>query len=208
MYEKSVRYALLSVLVVTTAAGCSDFVKKTDYDAAISELRNNDQKQQQQLDALAQEMHSKFATYDTQIAQMQGRVRVDGIAHFDFGQDALRDQDKPLLDDFAKSISSHYPGALVTVEGFADPAGGPSFNKRLGMKRADAVRDYLVSQGLSADRVRAVSYGEAADRQVDKGATADKGESNRRATLVVDFAGSVASAAPASSPPPVDSTTQ
>ena len=54
----------------------------------------------------------------------------------------------------------------------------------------DAVRDYLVNTGgLSADKVRAVSYGEATNRQVEKGQIRDAGASNRRVTLVVDFAG-------------------
>ncbi|TAM57496.1 MAG: OmpA family protein [Rhodanobacter sp.] len=173
-----------------TMSGCSQYVKKTDYDAAIAELRANDQKQQQQLDALTQEMQQKFAAYDAKIAEMGGRVRVDSIAHFAFNKATLRDEDKPLLDDFAKVISQHHPDAVITVEGFADPAGSAGYNRRLGMKRADAVRDYLVNtDGLSADKVRTVSYGEAVNRQVDPGKTRDEGMPNRRVTLVVDFAG-------------------
>jgi peptidoglycan-associated lipoprotein len=78
---------------------------------------------------------------------------------------------------------------VITVEGFADPAGSASYNRRLGERRADAVRDYLVQNGLSADNLRAVSYGEASNRQVERGKTRDEGASNRRVTLVVDFAG-------------------
>jgi peptidoglycan-associated lipoprotein len=134
-------------------------------------------------------MQQKFAQYDTQITQLQGRVRVDTVAHFDFNQSTLKDQDKPMLDDFAKVVSQHHPGLVVTVEGFADPAGSAAYNKRLGQQRADAVRDYLVSSGLSADNVRAVSYGEASNRLVTPGASGDSGADNRRVSLVVDFAG-------------------
>jgi peptidoglycan-associated lipoprotein len=174
-------------------------VKQADFDSAIAELRANDQKQQQQLDSLTQEMQQRFAKYDAQIAEMGGRVRVDTAAHFAFNDAALRDEDKPLLDDFAKVISSHYPGAMITVEGFADPAGSRGYNRRLGARRAAAVRDYLVSTGgLQADRLRAVSYGEDTNRQVDKGQSRDSGAPNRRVTLVVDFAGSGGAGAPAS----------
>ena len=63
----------------------------------------------------------------------------------------------------------------------------------LGPARAEAVRDYLVkSGGLGADQVRTVSYGKAENRQVLKGKWGDGAESNRRVTLVVDFAGSQA----------------
>lgn len=173
-----------------TLGGCTHYVKQADFDSAIADLRANDQKQQQQLDSLTQEMQQRFAKYDAQIAEMGGRVRVDTAAHFAFNDATVRDEDKPLLDDFAKVISGHYPGAMITVEGFADPAGSRGYNRRLGTRRAAAVRDYLVGTGgLSADRVRAVSYGEDANRQVDKGQSHQAGAPNRRVTLVVDFAG-------------------
>jgi outer membrane protein OmpA-like peptidoglycan-associated protein len=178
-----------------TLGGCTHYVKQADFDSAIADLRASDQKQQQQLDSLTQEMQQHFAKYDAQIAEMGGRVRVDTAAHFAFNDATVRDEDKPLLDDFAKVISSHYPGAMITVEGFADPAGSKRFNRRLGAQRAAAVRDYLVSTGgLSADRLRAVSYGEDTDRQVDRGQTREAGAPNRRVTLVVDFAGSAGNA--------------
>jgi peptidoglycan-associated lipoprotein len=46
-----------------------------------------------------------------------------------------------VLDRFATVVKEYYPGALVTVEGFADPAGGEIYNLRLGQRRAEAVRD-------------------------------------------------------------------
>jgi peptidoglycan-associated lipoprotein len=79
---------------------------------------------------------------------------------------------------------------VITVEGFADPAGSTAFNKRLGQARADAVRDYLVgTAGLPAEQVRAVSYGEDNNRQVRPGAFGEAGQDNRRVGLIVDYAG-------------------
>jgi peptidoglycan-associated lipoprotein len=173
--------------------GCQGYVKKADFDSAIGELRANDQRQQQEIDSLSQQMQQRLAAYDAKIAQMKGRVRVDAAAHFAFNEATLRDEDKPLLDDFAKVVSGNFPQAVVTVEGFADAAGNKSYNLRLGRERAKAVRDYLVSTGMSADQVRAVSYGEAENRQVLKGKWGDGAEPNRRVTLVVEFAGSQAS---------------
>jgi peptidoglycan-associated lipoprotein len=51
-----------------------------------------------------------------------------------------------------------------------------------------AVRDYLITQGMSASELRAVSYGAARNRLVKPGAWGAKGEVNRRVALVVDFA--------------------
>lgn len=185
-------YVTLGVALIALG-GCTGYVKKADFDSMVSELRANDQKQQQEIDNLSQQMQQRFAAYDAKIAQMGGRVRVDAISHFAFNDATLRDEGKPLLDDFAKIVSAHYPQAMVTVEGFADAAGGRSYNLRLGHARAEAVRDYLMkSGGLAADQVRTVSYGKAENRQVLKGKWGDGAEPNRRVTLVVDFAGSPA----------------
>jgi peptidoglycan-associated lipoprotein len=190
-------YRQFSVVALSALAiamgGCQGYVKKADFDAAVNELRANDQRQQQEIDGLSQQMQQRFAAYDAKIAQMKGRIRVDAISHFAFNEANLRDEDKPLLDDFAKVVSSNFPQAMVTVEGFADAAGSTSYNLRLGHARAEAVRDYLVKTGgLPADQVHAVSYGKTANRQVLKGKWGDGAEPNRRVTLVVDFAGTPA----------------
>ena len=189
------RFAVVSLGVLAVAmGGCQGYVKKADFDATVNELRASDQRQQQEIDSLTQQMQQHFAAYDAKIAQMQGRIRVDAISHFAFDKASLRDEDKPLLDDFAKVVNSNYPQAMVTVEGFADAAGSTPYNLRLGRERARAVRDYLVkTDGLPADHVRAVSYGKSVNRQVLKGKWGDGAEANRRVTLVVDFAGTQAS---------------
>jgi len=195
-------YGFVCVFVMALG-GCTDFVKKSDFDTAITELRNNDQRQQQEIDAIKQEMQQRFAKYDAQIAEMQGRVRVDTIALFDTDKADLRDQDKQLLDEYAKVLRDHHTSALITAEGFTDTSGSAGHNYRLGMRRAEAVRNYLVQTGgLPAGQVRAVSYGEAKNRQVIAGAHGEKGLPNRRVSLVVDFAGDAGSA-----PPPAASDT-
>jgi len=190
--NKVYRTLCLSVVVAAAVAstGCTNYVKRSEFDAAITKLQNTDQGLQQQIDSLSQDMKTHFAQYDTEITAMQGRIQVDDVAHFAFNQATLQDQDKAKLDEFAKIMRAHHSDALVTVEGFADPAGSAAYNKRLGMERAKAVRNYLVDQdGMAASQVRAVSYGEARNRQVKPGATRAAGAPNRRATLVIDFAG-------------------
>lgn len=171
-------------------AGCSNYVKKTDFNATIAKLQQTDQSLQQQIDSLSQAMHTGFAKYDTEITAMQGRISVNSVAHFAFNSATLTDQDKAELNEFAQIMRAHHSNAVVTVEGFADPAGSAAYNHRLGLRRADAVRSYLVQTGgMSADQIRAVSYGQARNRQVKPGATRAAGAPNRRATLVIDFAG-------------------
>lgn len=178
------RQAGLAVLAATAVlAGCTNYIKRDEFDATVAELRAADQQLASQIQALSDK-------HDALVTQLAGRTRLDTAAYFDFGSSTMREDARPLLDDFANVIRSSHSQALVTVEGFTDPAGSAAYNKRLGQARADAVRDYLVaSAGLPAQQVRAISYGEDKDRQVRPGASGEAGQDNRRVGLIVDYAG-------------------
>jgi len=62
-------------------------------------------------------MSSVSQKHDALVTQMAGRVRVDAGAHFATNESTLSDQDKPLLDDFAKVMRDSHSDALITVEG-------------------------------------------------------------------------------------------
>lgn len=188
--SKNVVPGMIVGALALVLAACSNYVKRDEFDAAVAELRNADQNLQQQVDALARDLGARLSDHEARITAMQGRLRVETTAHFAYDDATVREQDKPLLGEFAEVIREHHPNVLVTVEGFADPAGSAAYNKQLGQRRADAVRDHLTgSGGLDADKVRAVSYGESADRQIVPGAWGPEGEVNRRVVLVIDYVG-------------------
>ncbi|WP_407352525.1 OmpA family protein [Luteimonas sp. R10] len=184
------RHAGLAALALTAAlAGCTNYIKRDEFDATVAELRAADQQLASQIQALSDK-------HDALVTQLAGRTRLDTAAYFGFDDATLDERAKPLLDDFADVIRSSHSQALVTVEGFTDPAGPASYNKRLGQARADAVRDYLVNTaGLPAGQVRAVSYGEDENRLVRPDAYGDAGRDNRRVGLIVDYAGPSTAAA-------------
>lgn len=200
----------LVVLITSIAAlsACGSLVKRAEFDQTIADLRDTDarlaaedarlgadgqslrarlEQMEYQMSQLTDNLQSAFADYDAQIAQLQGRVRVDMTAHFAVNKADLREQDKEALREFTNTVLDHHPNILITVEGFTDPSGPADYNKWLGMERAKAVRNYLISNGLSADKVRAVSYGEDKERQVTPGAVGATGEANRRVALVIDY---------------------
>ncbi len=106
--------------------------------------------------------------------------------HFAFDSDDVEQDDRESLQKFAEFVQRHYGGAMITVEGFADPAGPTTYNTELSQRRAEAVRSTLISMGMPEGQVRAVGYGE--DRQVVAGAAgqAAGAELNRRVVFVVE----------------------
>jgi len=63
------------------------------------------------------------------------------------------------LREVAKVIREN-PGAQIAVAGYTDSTGDPSYNQGLSVKRAAAVRSYLVGQGVAGERIEVAGYGE------------------------------------------------
>jgi peptidoglycan-associated lipoprotein len=129
--------------------------------------------------------------FDTRIAETEGMMSFNVPVHFEFDDATLREQDQPVLNRFAQVVNRYYTDALITVEGFTDPAGDRQYNLWLGEQRAQAVSEYLAQTGMDGARIKVVSYGESGDRLVTPGAMGPgpEGMENRRVALVIDYRG-------------------
>ena len=70
----------------------------------------------------------------------------------------------------------------VTIEGHADERGTREYNLALGERRANAAKDYLMTYGVSSDRIKVLSYGK--ERPVDSGSNPLSWSKNRRSVTV------------------------
>ena len=102
--------------------------------------------------------------------------------HFDFDRYSLRPEAVRTLDE-AVTVLQQNPDVRVEIEGHTCNIGTAEYNLALGERRANAVRDYLTSRGISAERFRTVSYGE--ERPKYDNAREETRRLNRRAALVV-----------------------
>jgi peptidoglycan-associated lipoprotein len=152
----------------------------------VSSLRND-------LTALRTEFGAK-------ITAMEEGLKFAFPVNFAFNDATVREADKAALDRFASVVGKYYSGSMITIEGFADPAGSNRYNLDLSKRRADAVAQYLGEKGLSTSNVRTVGYGES--RLVNAKAQKDDpgAEANRRVVFVVETNGSAAAATTASLP--------
>jgi peptidoglycan-associated lipoprotein len=102
--------------------------------------------------------------------------------HFDFDRYSLRPEATRVLDDAVSKLRER-PTMRVEIEGHTCNIGTAEYNLALGDRRANAVREYLVSRGVSADRLHTVSYGE--ERPKYDNSREETRRLNRRAALVV-----------------------
>ncbi len=92
--------------------------------------------------------------------------------NFDFDKATLRPEDIAILDRDALSFVKSNSDVVVEVEGHTDSRGSDKYNMGLSLRRAEAVRNYLISKGVPADRLTAKGYGESqpiASNDTDEG---------------------------------------
>lgn len=106
-------------------------------------------------------------------------IELNGV-NFEYNSCSLRPDAFPLLDE-AVRVLQRYPRLTVEVAGHSDNIGDADFNLRLSESRANAVRDYLMSQGVAAARLSAKGYGEQ-QPIADNGTEAGQAK-NRRVEL-------------------------
>ena len=103
------------------------------------------------------------------------------VVYFDTDRFNIDTEDQTKLQRQAQYFSQ-YPQVSFTIEGHADERGTRDYNLALGERRANAAKNYLVSIGIPANRIRTVSYGK--ERPVALGSNESAWAQNRRAATV------------------------
>jgi len=109
-------------------------------------------------------------------------INVGDRVYFDFDKYDVRSDATPLLDAQAGWLQ-RYPAVQVRIEGNCDERGTREYNLALGARRANAVREYLVSHGIQAARISTVSYGK--EKPVDLGSGDEADQHNRNAHTAI-----------------------
>ena len=109
-------------------------------------------------------------------------ITLSGAVLFTSGKATLLPAALSGLDNVVTALKST-PDRNVVVEGHTDSQGARSFNMDLATKRAQAVRDYIVSRGLPAETVKAAGIGP--DRPIGENNTPEGRANNRRVEIVV-----------------------
>ncbi|MBN2450710.1 MAG: OmpA family protein [Lentisphaeria bacterium] len=105
------------------------------------------------------------------------------VVYFAYDSAAIGPAERPKLETLAGHLKE-YANYAVIVEGHCDDRGSDEYNRALGEQRALVVRDYLMSLGITGDRLETVSYGE--ERPAVPNATSESQHGrNRRAEFVI-----------------------
>lgn len=114
-------------------------------------------------------------------------VNVGDRIFFDTDSSVVRADAQATLAKQAQWLNQ-YPSYQITIEGHADERGTREYNIALGARRAAAARDFLVSRGVAANRLKTISYGK--ERPVAACDDISCWSQNRRAVTVIGGQGS------------------
>lgn len=101
--------------------------------------------------------------------------------HFAFDSYSIEPNDEPKLAQVAEFLQNNR--STIIVAGFTDERGTPEYNRGLGERRAQSVREYLIRRGADARKIQTVSFG--AEMPVDASSNESAWAKNRRAEFGV-----------------------
>ncbi len=169
------------------AAEAAEAKRKTDAEiAAKEEARRAAEEQRQAAEREKQVLRARLLTQFNRVLPTtdtpRGLIVNMGDVLFDTAKADLRSNAREALARLS-GIVLNYPSLQLTVEGHTDSTGTETFNQSLSEKRADAVRDYLVSQGLPVASISA--HGLGMNNPVADNRTAEGRQRNRRVEIIV-----------------------
>ena len=102
--------------------------------------------------------------------------------HFDFDKYDIRPGDAEILKENG-ALLMKYPKVKIQIEGHCDERGTIEYNLALGERRSNSTKKYLISLGISPDRISTISYGK--ERPLDPGHNEEAWAKNRRAHPII-----------------------
>jgi len=157
------------------------------------QMRQQAEKEKQELRArLLQQLNTILSTRDT----ARGLIANMSDVLFQTGSFELLPGARERLAKVSGIVLA-YPSLHLQIEGHTDSVGGDEYNQNLSEKRAGAVRDYLVQQGITANSIEARGFGKT--QPIASNDTPEGRQQNRRVELVLsgDAIGNAAQATPA-----------
>lgn len=149
---------------------------------AASEADRLRQQAEQEKNQLREQLLQQFNAVLPTIETTRGLVVNMQDVLFDTAKYTLKEPAKIALARISGIVISH-PGLNLQIEGYTDSTGTADFNQKLSEQRANAVRDFLMTQGVNTQNMNAVGYGE--NYPVASNDTSQGRQQNRRVQLVV-----------------------
>jgi outer membrane protein OmpA-like peptidoglycan-associated protein len=139
-----------------------------------------------------------FQLWPSRATLTDERIDLQGTVYFETNRSMILEESFSLLDEVAQVMKEHPEVLLLRIEGHTDNRGSESYNNELSKRRAAAVRDYLIADGIDPDRLASDGYGET--HPANPAELPEAWSQNRRVEFLIQRWRSVRRVDPARSP--------
>ena len=157
---------LISFILISVSCSTTNITEEAVYDSVVSSVEVSVQDDKNKADEV----------YD----YSSKAIMANAVVYFDFDQYTLSSKSIQTLRSIAQVMEDN-KDLEITVSGHADERGTREYNLALGQRRGEAVRDYLLLNGISKNRITVKSYGE--EYPLVKGSNESSWAKNRRAEI-------------------------
>ena len=157
---------LISFILISVSCSTTNVTEEAVYDSVVSSVEVSVQDDKNKADEV----------YD----YSSKAIMANAVVYFDFDQYTLSSKSIQTLRSIAQVMEDN-KDLEITVSGHADERGTREYNLALGQRRGEAVRDYLLLNGISKNRITVKSYGE--EYPLVKGSNESSWAKNRRAEI-------------------------
>lgn len=193
MVKKSISIIIFSICIGLILMGCP---KKTVMKEEPSVKKEETAAAKAEAERIAKEREAKLSEEAAKKDLEKGLVAkkepgIEGVVfessllkdiYFEFDKYDIRPGDVAILKQNAE-ILKKYPKVKIQVEGHCDERGTNEYNLALGERRANSTKNYLISLGVSPERISSISYGE--EKPLDPGHSEEAWAKNRRAHTII-----------------------
>ena len=157
---------LISFILISVSCSTTNVTEEAVYDSVVSSVEVSVDDDKNKADEV----------YD----YSSKAIMANAVVYFDFDQYTLSSKSIKTLRSIAQVMEDN-KDLEITVSGHADERGTREYNLALGQRRGEAVRDYLLLNGISKNRITVKSYGE--EYPLVKGSNESSWAKNRRAEI-------------------------
>lgn len=157
---------LISFILISVSCSTTNVTEEAVYDSVVSSVEVS----------VKDDKNNADEVYD----YSSKAIMANAVVYFDFDQYTLSSKSIQTLRSIAQVMEDN-KDLEITVSGHADERGTREYNLALGQRRGEAVRDYLLLNGISKNRITVKSYGE--EYPLVKGSNESSWAKNRRAEI-------------------------
>jgi peptidoglycan-associated lipoprotein len=178
--KKFLIYSLAVILVFSFAVSCKK--KPKEVPPPPPQVKEQPKVEKVEQPVVKEPVLSEEEIYLQKSLEQINKEKPLANIYFDYDKALIRDDAKPVLEANASWLTK-FKTIKILIEGHCDERGTEEYNMALGEKRAKAAMDYLATLGISAGRLKIISYGKS--QPVDPGHNEAAWQKNRRDQFLV-----------------------